>query len=159
LKCEKKTKLITHYIFAIGLVAFIFPTYLPSALVLGFLVSFLMDHAGHERKGLTIRRTWVTHSVFTGSALGTVLGILLAFGFEYVNLPFSFVIFALQGFVSALSHLFLDAITEGGIFVFKKRFALAHFRYDDLFVNTGFALLGIFLFVLSLHPQLTFFPS
>jgi len=113
-----------------------------------------MDHAGHERKGLTIRRTWVTHSVFTGSALGLFLGILLAFGFQYANLPFSFVIFALQGFVSALSHLFLDAITEGGIFIFTKRFALAHFSYNNPFLNTGFALLGIFLFFLSLYLQI-----
>jgi len=112
-----------------------------------------MDHAGHERKGLTIRRTWVTHSIFTGSALGIVLGILLAFGFQYVNLPFSFIAFALQGFVSALSHLFLDAITEGGIFIFTKRFALAHFRYNNPFLNTGFALLGMFLLFLSLYPQ------
>jgi len=116
-----------------------------------------MDHAGHERKGLTIRRTWVTHSIFTASALGVFLGILLAFGFQYVNLPFSFVIFALQGFVSALSHLFLDAITEGGIFIFTKRFALAHFHYDNPFLNTGFALLGIFLLALSLYPQIKLF--
>jgi membrane-bound metal-dependent hydrolase YbcI (DUF457 family) len=117
-----------------------------------------MDRAGHERKGFGTQRTWVTHSIFTGSALGIVLGILVAFGFEYVNLPFSFVVFALQGFFSALSHLFLDSITEGGIFIFTKRFALAHFHYDNPFLNTGFSLLGIFLFVLSLHPQLTFFP-
>jgi len=113
-----------------------------------------MDRAGHERKGLTIRRTWVTHSIFTASALGIFLGILLAFGFEYVNLPFSFIAFALQGFVSALSHLFLDAITEGGIFIFTKRFALAHFRYNNPFLNTGFALLGMLLFFLSLYPQI-----
>ena len=145
---------MTHYAFAIGLLAFIFPTYLFSAVVLGFAVSFVMDHLGHERKGFVIRRTWVTHSVFTAPALGVFLGILLAFGFQYVNLPFSFVAFALEGFVSSLSHLFLDAITEGGIFIFTKRFALAHFRYDDLFVNTAFALLGIFLLfedLLRLH--------
>jgi len=113
-----------------------------------------MDHAGHERKGLTIRRTWVTHSIFTASALGVFLGILLAFGFQYANLPFSFFIFALQGLISALSHLFLDAITEGGIFIFTKRFALAHFKYDNPFLNTGFALLGIFLLAFSLYPQI-----
>jgi len=116
-----------------------------------------MDHLGHERKGFWTRRTWVTHSIFTGSALGIVLGILLAFGFQYANLPFSFVVFALQGFVSALSHLFLDVITEGGIFIFTKRFALAHFRYNNPFLNTGFALLGIFLLVLSLYPQFKLF--
>ena len=112
-----------------------------------------MDRAGHERKGLTIRRTWVTHSIFTASALGIFLGILVAFGFQYANLPFSFVAFVLEGFVSALLHLFLDSITEGGIFVLTKRFALAHFRYDNPLLNTGFALLGIFLLILSLYPQ------
>jgi len=148
---------MTHYAFAIGLLAFLFPTYLFSAVVLGFAVSFVMDHAGHERKGFVIRRTWVTHSVFTASALGVFLGMLLAFGFRYVNLPFSFIAFALEGFVSALSHLFLDAITEGGIFIFTKRFALAHFRYNNLFLNTGFSLLGMFLLFLSLYPQIKLF--
>jgi len=116
-----------------------------------------MDHAGHERKRFGTRRTWVTHSIFTASALGIFLGILVAFGFQYANLPFSFVVFALQGFVSALSHLFLDSITEGGIFIFTKHFALAHFRYDNPFLNTGFALLGIFLLALSLYPQIKIF--
>jgi membrane-bound metal-dependent hydrolase YbcI (DUF457 family) len=116
-----------------------------------------MDHLGHERKGFGTRRTWITHSIFTGSALGLFLGILLALGFEYANLPFSFVVFALQGFVSALSHLFLDAITEGGIFILTKRFALAHFKYDNPFLNTGFALLGILLLALSLFPQIKLF--
>jgi len=113
-----------------------------------------MDHLGHERKGFGIRRTWVTHSVFTGSALGVFLGVLLAFGFRYANLPFSFIAFALEGFVSALSHLLLDSITEGGIFIFKKRIALAHFRYNNLFLNTGFSLLGMLLLVLTLFPQI-----
>jgi len=145
---------MTHYAFAIGLLAFLFPDYLPSALILGFLVSFLMDRVGHEKKGSAIKRTWLTHSVFTAPALGVFLGMLLAFGFRYANLPFSFVVFGFEGFISAFSHLFLDSITEGGIFIFTKRFALAHFRYDDLFVNTGFALLGIFLLfegLLRLH--------
>jgi len=145
---------MTHYAFAIGLLAFLFPTYLFSDVILGFAVSFLMDHLGHERRGFVIRRTWVTHSVFTALALGVFLGVLLAFGFQYVNLPFSFVAFALEGFISALSHLFLDAITEGGIFIFTKRFALAHFRYNNLFLNTGFSLLGMFLLFLSLYPQI-----
>ena len=148
---------MTHYAFAIGLLAFLFPTYLFSAVVLGFAVSFVMDHAGHERRGFVVRRTWVTHSVFTASALGVFLGVLLVFVFRYANLPFSFVAFSLEGFVSALSHLFLDAITEGGIFIFKKRFALAHFRYDNPFANTSFALLGIFLLFLSLYPQIKLF--
>jgi len=116
-----------------------------------------MDNLGHERKGYGTRRTWVTHSIFTASALGIVLGILLVFGFQYAKLPFSFVVFALQGFVSALSHLFLDSITEGGIFILTKRFALAHFRYDNPFLNTGFALLGIFLLALSIFPQIKLF--
>jgi len=145
---------MTHYAFAIGLLAFLFPDYLPSALILGFLVSFLMDRVGHEKKGSTIKRTWLTHSVFTASALGVFLGVLLAFVFRYANLPFSFVVFALEGFISAFSHLFLDSITEGGIFVLTKRFALAHFSYDNPFLNAGFALLGIFLLVLSLYPQI-----
>jgi len=116
-----------------------------------------MDHLGHERKGFGTRRTWVTHSVFTASALGVFLGVLLAFGFQYANLPFSFVVFALQGFISALSHLFLDSITEGGIFILTKRFALAHIRYNNPFLNTGFALLGMFLLFLSLYPKIKIF--
>ncbi|WP_218185293.1 hypothetical protein [Sulfuracidifex metallicus] len=64
------------------------------------------------------------------------------------------------------SHMFLDMFTEAGVYVKKggkwRRYALAHFRYNNPLVNGLAALAGvffiasyIFLFILDLLYNLT----
>jgi hypothetical protein len=50
------------------------------------------------------------------------------------------------GVVAGLSHLLLDALTEGGIYYRGRRWAIAHWHYDNGAANGLFALLGILMF-------------
>ncbi len=49
------------------------------------------------------------------------------------------------GIVLAYSHLLLDALTEGGVYLWRRRIALAHLRYNNLILNGAFAALGVLL--------------
>ena len=49
------------------------------------------------------------------------------------------------GAVLAYSHILLDALTEGGVYIGRRRAALAHLRYDNLILNGTFTGLGVLL--------------
>lgn len=53
------------------------------------------------------------------------------------------------GALIAFSHLLLDSVTQAGVYSLRNRVALAHFSYDNPFLNIGFALIGIGLAVVS----------
>ncbi|ADX83215.1 hypothetical protein SiH_1867 [Sulfolobus islandicus HVE10/4] len=61
----------------------------------------------------------------------------------------------LNGVVVGPSHLFLDVFTERGIYVKKygrwRRFALAHFRYDNPAINGLAILLGVIMLLAALY--------
>ncbi|WP_198968342.1 DUF1286 domain-containing protein, partial [Saccharolobus islandicus] len=76
--------------------------------------------------------------------------LLIYYGFSYHEYYFSLsnkvlLLILLNGVVVGPSHLFLDVFTERGIYVKKygrwKRFALAHFRYDNPLAN-GLAIIA-----------------
>jgi hypothetical protein len=52
--------------------------------------------------------------------------------------------------VVTYSHLFLDSLTQAGVFFARHRIALAHRRYDSILANSLFILLGVDLLVLAL---------
>ena len=39
----------------------------------------------------------------------------------------------------------LDAFTESGVYLWRRRIALAHLRYNNLILNGAFAVLGVLL--------------
>ena len=55
------------------------------------------------------------------------------------------------GAIIASGHLMLDSLTEAGVYLARRRVAVAHFSYDNQFLNAGFIVAGMCLAVMSLH--------
>ena len=55
----------------------------------------------------------------------------------------------ITGVMVACSHLFLDALTEAGVFFGRRRIAIAHFRYNNPLVNLAAAMIGATLIFAS----------
>ena len=162
-------RLRTHYIFSTGLLTLLdsvlFHEYFYYALILSGIVSVignsLIDRIGHKEiatgYGYIPVRTPLTHTIPRSVVWGIVsvvpVFILLLIyynGFSYHEYYFSLsnkvvLLILLNGVVVGPSHLFLDEFTERGIYVKKygrwKRFALAHFRYDNPLAN-GLAIIA-----------------
>ncbi|MGC8558584.1 MAG: DUF1286 domain-containing protein [Nitrososphaeria archaeon] len=142
-------KLITHYAFAVGLLALAFPHQLLFAVLLGIAVNFIID-LGHASANGLPRRSYLTHSVFTAPLIGFAVGAITAYLGLSAGISLNLAVVSLMGVLSALAHLLLDSITEGGIFIFRNRFALAHFKYNNAVLNIFFLLIGIGMFFLGL---------
>ncbi|HUI00604.1 MAG TPA: DUF1286 domain-containing protein [Nitrososphaerales archaeon] len=156
-------KSATHNLFSIGLMIWIVTLFgdplvilLLLATVATVLTNALIDELGHANEDGVKRRTFLTHSVITapfwGAAVWAIVLIIPAaslgiFPPDPVLLRF----FASLGVLAAWSHLLLDSLTEGGVFVssFQRR-ALAHFAYDNWPLNLGFSVLGVFLLFAAL---------
>ena len=162
-------KLATHYIFTIGLVALAaraIPiwTYmgglgamLAVAVWLGLATNYVIDKGGHEVRNGVRRRTAATHSLPGALGIGAAVGVVPALilllliesgsgtsvGISLGAAAALALIMAGLGAIAGLSHLFLDALTEGGIYYHGHRWALAHWRYDNPGANALFALLGL----------------
>jgi hypothetical protein len=52
---------------------------------------------------------------------------------------------AALGALAGLSHLLLDALTAGGIYYHGRRWAIAHWRYNNVGANALFALIGLLM--------------
>ncbi len=154
-------KALTHYIFSLGVGCYLVYRFQrrPEALtlvmvvLLAFAANEVIDVFGHvARNGRPARSPW-THSIFTAPAwgagaalaseylLGQVLGLTL-------TAP-DILLVAGLGVVVAYTHLLLDALTEGGVFFWRRRIALAHLRYDNLILNWTFSALGLLLLFAS----------
>ncbi len=157
-------KLATHYTFTIGLVALAARPLLPIgwalaiATWLGLFVNSVIDKAGHEARGGITRRTVVTHSIPGAVGVGVAAGVLpvalaallapgalASAGIQGVGIDALIALMAALGAIAGLSHLFLDALTEGGIYYRGRRWAIAHWRYDCAAANMPFALLGLLM--------------
>jgi len=162
-------RLRTHYIFSTGLLTLLdsvlFHEYFYYALILSGIVSVignsLIDRIGHKeiatRYGYIPVRTPLTHTIPRSVVWGIVsvvpvfiLLLIYYYGFSYHEYYFSLsnkvvLLILLNGVVVGPSHLFLDVFTERGIYVKKygrwKRFALAHFSYDNPLAN-GLAIIA-----------------
>ncbi|ADX84878.1 DUF1286 domain-containing protein [Saccharolobus islandicus] len=172
-------KLRTHYIFSTGLLTFLdsvlFHEYFYYALILSGMVSVignsLIDRIGHKeiatRYGYIPVRTPLTHTIPRSVVWGIVsiipvfiLLLIYYYGFSYHEYYFSLsnkvlMLILLNGVVVGPSHLLLDVFTERGIYVKKygrwKRFALAHFRYDNPLANGLAILLGVIMLLAALY--------
>jgi len=155
-------KQITHYLFSVGLsfcVLSLFRSvnadYLLVAVWLSISVNFIIDLLGHVSRNGTPSRSWVTHSVFTAPACGGLVGgfTLAAISTLLELRPLWTVIafWTTVGAIIAVGHLLLDSLTEAGVFLTRRRIALAHFGYNNQLLNLGFILAGIFLAIVSLR--------
>ena len=146
-------KLITHIIFSFMLVYLISIllgySYLDSfklALMLSITINYVIDAFGHEEYRGHIRRSKVTHSISSSSLLGVFIGLAIAYFMNY-----SLVLGVLSGLATSLSHLFLDSLTMGGIYICGKRYRLASYRYDNPVLNIGFIIISIILLYFTLY--------
>ncbi|WP_016732301.1 DUF1286 domain-containing protein [Saccharolobus islandicus] len=171
-------KLRTHYIFSTGLLTFLdsvlFHEYFYYALILSGMVSVignsLIDRIGHKevatRYGYIPVRTPLTHTIPRSVVWGIVsiipvfILLLIYYGFSYHEYYFSLsnkvvLLMLLNGVVVGPSHMLLDVFTERGIYVKKygrwRRFALAHFRYDNPAINGLAILLGVLMLLAALY--------
>jgi len=149
---------MTHVIFTLGLIALVaawlglgVAVGLLAAVWLAAVVNYIIDAAGHEVRNGYRRRTATTHSLTGATAVGAAVGllptlvILLAapgVAGAYYG-PLLLLEVTALGAVAGLSHLLLDAPTEGGIYYKRRRWALAHWRYNNPAANGLFALLGL----------------
>ena len=154
-------KAVTHYLFStgvsLGLLSIArsmdFGT-IVMALWLSLSINYFIDLLGHISRGGTPTRTWLTHSVVTGPLWGgsiaavslTALSRASGLGLPWGTMGF----WIAMGVLISGEHLFLDSLTQAGIYRLRTRIAIAHFRYDNVVLNLGFALLGVFLIAASL---------
>jgi hypothetical protein len=148
-------KAITHDLFSVGVGVYILsrvdvplnPLYLILTVWLALAINEVIDVLGHlTRSGA---RSFWTHSVFTAPVWGVAVAIGSVSLLDRVlgqAMPPSQILFVSGiGVIMAYSHLLLDALTEGGIYLGRRRIALAHLRYNNVVLNGAFAALGILL--------------
>jgi len=150
-------KAITHDLFSLGVGLYLVfrvagQTNILYTLLILFLVlgtNEVIDALGHfNRGGIPVRSLW-THSVFTAPIWGAGVAVASAYLFGIIigeTMTATQTVFAAGlGAVLAYSHLLLDSLTEGGVYLGRRRIALAHLRYNNLALNSAFAAIGVLL--------------
>jgi len=150
-------KAITHDAFSLGVCLYLAyhvdqpPTlaFLILVVWLAFATNELIDVLGHVTKGGRPVRSFWTHSVFTAPLWGIAAALVSAYILDTIAgqaiATSQAIVVCGLGIVFAYSHLLLDALTEGGVYLGRRRVALAHFRYDNLTLNGAFTALGVLL--------------
>ncbi len=155
-------KALTHNIFSMGLGLYLVLRIehepVPYSLLvvwLAFATSEAIDLLGHVNRGGRPMRSFVTHSIFTAPLWGVAVALSslylmdLATGRVATTDELSMV--AGLGAVLAYSHLFLDAFTEGGVYYWRRRLALAHLGNNNEVLNGVFAGLGVLLIAVAFY--------
>lgn len=131
----------------------------------------MIDRAGHSRRTIGGRpsipvRAWRTHSVYTAPLWGGLVGVLTALaylalkqwpgGLGDIWQPWPVFVFGLLGAYASYTHLFLDSLTEAGIYTKRnRRVALAHFRYNNGPLNFGVILGSVLVaYYVWVHPSI-----
>ncbi|MEB3862130.1 MAG: DUF1286 domain-containing protein [Desulfurococcales archaeon] len=151
-------RLGTHIVFAIG-VATLSASYggasLLDVLILWGLVAMqqvLIDKLSHEFRGRY--RTPLFHS-FTGASILSLALASVPPALSPIDYGRSQVLmFITSLLLSGWSHLFLDSLNPGGVYVLGKRVRLARIRYDDPVANVFFQVLGLLMVAYSIALHL-----
>lgn len=132
------------------------PLIISSSIVISYLVNLAIDALGHERRGAYVARSPRTHTVGRSMIIGLALSIPVAAFFYYmtpIGFSYSFAV-ALMGPISGLSHMFLDSLTEHGVFIRRGgkwvRFAILRARYNNAVLNGLFTVLGLLMLLYSI---------
>jgi membrane-bound metal-dependent hydrolase YbcI (DUF457 family) len=154
-------RLITHYVFSTGLLTLLssfflnFYTAFFLSSIIAVLGNSLIDRLGHTRRGLIPVRTPLTHTLPRSAVWGFIPALVLTLLYYYVYPSKELVFLTLVSLLNGPSHMLLDVFTERGIYVKRngkwKRFALAHFSYDNPAVNGLAILLGILMLFAAVH--------
>ncbi len=152
---------LTHNLFSAGL-GFYFvsrfglPPILELLLVvwLSLAINWVIDIVGHRKAGGIHVRTFVTHSIFTAPLWGGLVGVAtIVVPRSVLNIDVSSTVTLLAiatGVMIAYLHLFLDALTEAGVYLGRRRIAIAHFSYNNPLLNLAFMIIGATLLVVSI---------
>ena len=154
-------KAVTHYLFSAGVsLALLSLSGSPDAgrivfaLWLALSINYLIDAMGHASRGGGPTRTWLTHSVLTAPAWGAAVSLASLTALAQASaaaLRLTTVLYwTLFAALVSGEHLFLDSLTQAGVYSWRRRIAIAHFRYDDVPLNLGFALVGALLIAAAL---------
>jgi len=150
-------KAITHDAFSLGVGIYLAChvegpptlTFLVLVVWLAFATNELIDVFGHVTRGGRPVRSFWTHSVFTAPVWGITVALASAYLLDIIlgqALTTSQALLAGGiGIAFAYSHILLDALTEGGVYLGRRRVALAHLRYDNLILNGVFTTFGVLL--------------
>lgn len=153
-------KSLTHNLFSAGLGLYFvsrfgLPPLLELLLVawLSLAINWIIDTLGHTRaRGIPVR-TFVTHSIFTAPLWGGLVGVAtIVVPRSVLNIDVSSTVTLLAittGVMIAYLHLFLDALTEAGVYLGRGRIAIAHFSYSNPLINLGFMIIGVILLIVS----------
>lgn len=168
-------KLQTHYVFSTGVIT-LFLSILFHNFYMNFFIAvyfsvignFLIDKLGHKEmfteRGHIPVRTPLTHTYPRSVFWGVLLSIPLLFiSYHYthtLNHLHTLVYDIIPGIIVGPSHMFLDMFTEAGIYVKKdgrwKRFALAHYKYNNPFINGLAIIVGVILLFIAHSNYLPF---
>ncbi len=135
-------RLLTHIVFTMGLV--LYATGNAYAMVFAVLAQVIIDVLGHTHSHGYVRRSWVTHDAVL-SLITVVLPMTLLTTYYVGNIVLS----AYAMTLALYSHLFLDWLTEGGIFIMRERVRGLGIPYNQPVANALFILLGILLLTMS----------
>ena len=169
-------KLLTHYVFSIGVITLLlslftsFYNVVVVAVVVSLIGNTVIDSLGHKevvtRYGEIPVRTPLTHTFPRSVIWGLISSLPVLFiallsghyyyyhyylnNYEFIQLVISVLV---SGVLVGPTHMLLDVFTEKGIYVKKhgkwKRFALAHFRYNNPLANGLAIVIGFALLYLS----------
>jgi len=157
LRLTSRLKAITHDAFSLGVGIYLAYhvdqaprlTFLVLVVWLAFATNKVIDIFGHGTRGGRPVRSFWTHSVFTAPVWGIAVALVSAY---LLDIILGEAMTTSQGLLAggigiafACSHLLLDALTEGGVYLGSRRVALAHLRYDNLILNGVFTALGVLL--------------
>jgi hypothetical protein len=147
-------RMVTHIAFNLGLLTLVsslfsqFGDALSTSAVVSALSNALIDGVGHEYRGRFPRRTPVSHTL-PRSILWSLVSIVPVVVYLAVDHQHLIPLALIQGTLSGPLHMLLDSLTERGIYVRRngewRRFALAHFRYDNPALNLAFILTGLLM--------------
>ncbi len=141
----------THVVFSLGiavLAASLMSSWLPGTLtcmaptILGAAaIHPIIDALSHEVRGGYTSRSRLLHSLETlapiSAAAGAVVGGLASPTIACVGGG------AALFLISALSHLLLDYLNPGGVWILGRKLALPLGRWDDPFLNGAASLAGV----------------
>ena len=154
-------KALTHYLFSMGASLCLLSVMhnldihsISMAVWVSFSVNYLIDLLGHVSKNGRPVRSWLTHSVVTAPLWGALVAtVSITAALRVSHMGFSWGVtgfWSLMGVLVSEEHLFLDSLTQAGVYALGRRIAIAHFRYDNTTLNLGFALLGTVLIIAAL---------
>jgi hypothetical protein len=163
-------RLWTHVIFAFAVTFYIAVRVFNSQnflfpLAIAWLTNHIIDGLGHERKGPYISRKAGTHSL-SGAIIVAAFVSALFYGLtlipsfvaipteylqavSYLRVPLKQIV--TFNLLSTFSHLFLDLITERGIFFRKKRVGIFGFSGNGI-MNSVFIVLSLLLIASAVVP-------